>query len=290
MSNKNNINYSIYSGAGNDFVMINNLDNIVSFGEQAAFSKKICETQFPKLDGVIFLEKPQSEDNSIRMNYYNRDGSYGAMCGNGARCIAQYAVDKDVLSKSEFNLEAVNKVYKAQIFNNNIVKIYFPPPTSYRLNLKIDKVNGLNTITGNYMLIGSDHLVIFIKDEGNKEILNSGSLDEMNIELWGSVLRYHPDFAPSGANVNFADVFPPHELRVRTYERGVERETLACGTGIISTAVLSSLLKKVSPPVKVLSQSGEWLTVDFNISGNNISNLSLEGPAKKIGEGEIDYI
>jgi len=288
MSSKNTINYSIYSGAGNDFVMINNLDNIIPFGDQAAFTKKICETQFPKLDGVIFLERPQDGNNSIRMNYYNRDGSYGAMCGNGARCIAQYAVDNNVLNNTEFYLEAVNKVYKAQILNNNIVKIYFPPPASFRINLKIDKVNGLNTVTGNYMLVGSDHLVIFIKDDSSRDIFNSSSLDEMNIELWGSVLRYHPDFAPAGANVNFADVFPPHELRIRTYERGVERETLACGTGIISSAVISSLLKKVSPPVKVLSQSGEWLTVDFNLSGNKISNLSLEGPAKKIGGGEIE--
>jgi len=288
MSSKNTINYSIYSGAGNDFVMINNLDNIIPFGDQAAFTKKICETQFPKLDGVIFLERPQDGNNSIRMNYYNRDGSYGAMCGNGARCIAQYAVDNNVLDKTEFNLEAVNKVYKAQILNNNVVKIYFPPPDSYRLNLKIEKVNGLNTVTGYYMLVGSDHLVIFIKDDSNRDIFNSSSLDEINIELWGSVLRYHPDFAPAGANVNFADVFPPHELRIRTFERGVERETLACGTGIISSAVISSLLKKVSPPIKVLSQSGEWLTVDFNLSGDKISNLSLEGPAKKIGDGEIE--
>lgn len=288
MSKKNTINYSIYSGAGNDFVMINNLDNIISFSEQAAFTKKICEAQFATLDGVIFLERAQSENNSIRMNYYNRDGSYGAMCGNGARCIAQYAVDNNLLSESEFNLEAVNKVYKAQILKNNIVKIYFPPPTSFRLNLKIEKVNGLNTITGNYMLVGSDHLVIFIKDDSNKDIFKSSSLDDMNVELWGSVLRYHPDFTPAGANVNFADVFPPHELRVRTYERGVERETLACGTGIISSAVISSLLKIISPPVKVLSQSGDWLTVNFNLSGNNVSNLSLEGPAKKIDEGKIN--
>jgi diaminopimelate epimerase len=239
---------------------------------------------------VIFLDSPKDESNSIRMNYYNRDGSYGAMCGNGARCIAQFAIDNKILVLKEFTLEAVNKVYRAKISGNSIVKIYFPPPDSFRLNLNIDKVNGLNTVIVNNMLVGSDHLVIYIKDETNKDVFQSSSLDEVNIELWGSVLRYHPDFAPAGANVNFVDVFPPHELRVRTYERGVERETLACGTGIISSAVISSLLKKVSSPVKVLSQSGEWLTVDFNLSGDKISNLSLEGPAKKISEGEIENI
>lgn len=288
MDTEKKIEYSIYSGAGNDFVMINNLDDIVPIGEQQKFTKMICDTVFKKIDGVIFLQEPENKNNAIRMNYYNRDGSYGAMCGNGARCIAQYASDVSILNKDEFILEAVDKVYKVRILGNNNVRIFFPPPDKFKLNLKIDKVNGLNTVTGNYMLVGSDHLVIFIKEDANKEIFSAASLDEINIELWGSVLRYHPDFAPAGANVNFVDVFPPNELRVRTYERGVERETLACGTGIISSAVISSLLKKVSPPVKVLSQSGEWLTVDFVLSANNISNLSLEGPAIKIDEGEIN--
>ena len=280
--------YSIYSGAGNDFVMINNINGFIPFEQQKNLTIKICTEQFENIDGIIFLEKPIDSKNSIRMNYYNRDGSFGAMCGNGARCISQFAIDENILHEQSFMLEALDKVYRAEIKDNNLIKIYFPPPDKYDLNLKISKVNGLNTITGNYMMVGSDHLVIFIKDEMNKEIFSASSLDDVSIELWGSVLRYHPDFQPEGANVNFVDVFPPNELRVRTYERGVERETLACGTGIISSAVISSLLNKVNSPVKVLVQSKEWLTVDFNIKNNSIENLSLDGPAKKIKEGEMD--
>ncbi len=284
------MNYSIYSSAGNDFIMINNLDNIIPFKKQSEFTKKICDEKFTKIDGVIFLEAPWSKDNSIRMNYYNRDGSYGAMCGNGARCIAQFAIDNKIIVQTDFNLEAVDKVYRAEILGDNIVKINFPPPDSYKLNIKLEKVNGLNSVIANYMLIGSDHLVMFINEKVNKNYFQARSLDDVNIELCGSLLRYNPAFKPAGVNVNFVDVFPPRELRVRTYERGVERETLACGTGIISSAIISSILKKVNPPVKVLSQSGEWLTVDFNLTDNQISNLSLQGSAKKISGEEIENL
>ncbi len=122
----------------------------------------------------------------------------------------------------------------------------------------------------------------------NKNSFNIKNLDEAKINEWGRELRFHKRFAPKGANVNFADVTSGNEIRIRTYERGVERETLACGTGIISSAVISSLLGKVNPPVKVLVQSGEWLTVDFVNSDNKIANLSLEGSARKIGEGELN--
>lgn len=287
LNSQNSLNYSIYSGAGNDFVMINNLDKIVPLDRQKEFTAKICDDEFKQIDGVIFLEKPVHGENAIRMNYYNRDGSYGAMCGNGARCIAQFASDEKILEADSFNLEAVDKVYKAEIMENNIVKIYFPTPKYYELNIEIEKIHGLNTVIANYMQVGSDHIVIFIKDKPNFSVFQSHSLDDININLSGSLLRHHPKFQPAGANVNFVEIISSNELRVRTYERGVERETLACGTGIISSALIAALQNRVKPPVKVLSQSNEWLEVDFIINKNEISNLSLKGSAKKIEEGKI---
>ena len=138
------------------------------------------------------------------------------------------------------------------------------------------------------MNIGSDHLVILIKDKPNFSVFQSHSLDDINVNLTGSMLRYHPKFQPRGTNVNFVEILSSNELRVRTYERGVERETLACGTGIISSALITAMLNRTNPPIKVLSQSGEWLEVDFKIDKNEISNLSLQGSAKKIGEGGMD--
>lgn len=277
--------YKIYSGAGNDFVMLNNWDNVIPFDKQSEFTKTICENQFTEIDGVIFVDKPKGTEAYIRMNYFNRDGSYGAMCGNGARCIAQYSVDEGIVSQKEFYLEAVDKIYKAEIKGNNIVKINFPPPGEYVLNTKV-KTAG-TPVNVHWIQVGSEHIVLFIDDELNKESLKINSLDEAKINEWGKELRYHKRFKPRGANVNFAEPVSGSQIRIRTYERGVERETLACGTGIISTAVISNMLDKAEPPVKVLVQSGEWLTVDFTKIDNKITNLSLEGSARKIGEGEI---
>lgn len=280
--------YKIYSGAGNDFVMINNWNNIVPFEKQKEFTVKICNEKFKQIDGVIFLDKPQGKDASIRMNYYNRDGSYGAMCGNGARCIAQFAIDDEIVKLKAFSLEAVDKIYKAELKGNNIVKIHFPPPAGYILNIEVISKISESYLNLHWVQVGSEHIVLFINDEENIEALGIKNLDEAKIDEWGSELRFHAKFQPEGANVNFADSISDNEIRIRTYERGVERETLACGTGIISTAIISNLLGITSAPVKILVQSGEWLTVDFKNDNGKITELSLEGSAKKIDEGELD--
>lgn len=281
--------YKIYSGAGNDFVMINNWDNQVPFDKQKDFTINICGEKFKQIDGVIFLDKPQGADASIRMNYYNRDGSFGAMCGNGARCIAQYAIDEGVIASDKFTLEAVDKLYKAEVKGNNIVKIHFPPPDEYKLNIKTANFIDNLFLNLHWVRVGSEHIIVFINDEVNKNSLAVNSLDNIKINEWGKEIRYHPEFQPKGTNVNFVDVISGSEIRIRTYERGVERETLACGTGIISSAIISNLLEKDAPPVNVLVQSGERLTVDFKNNNGKITDLSLEGSARKIDEGELNF-
>jgi len=275
--------YEIYSGAGNDFVMINNHDKIIPFEKQAEFTKKICSERFKQIDGVIFAEKPLNPDSDIRMNYYNRDGSFGAMCGNGARCISMFAYKNHILPGKEFVLEAVSDLYKAKIIDDVNVKIDFPPPKEIvpKISIKEDD----KEINVSYVNVGSDHIIVFIDD--NKDALNTESMDELDVENIGRSLRFHSKFQPAGCNVSFVQVLPDNEIRVRTYERGVERETLACGKGIIASALVSGLIKNVKPPVKVLAQSGEWLIVNFKIENSNITNLSLQGSAKKIGEGEL---
>jgi diaminopimelate epimerase len=289
--------YEIYSGAGNDFVIFDNRENAVPFDKQQEFTRKVCTEQFKELDGVIFLEKPQNKDALIRMNYYNRDGSYGAMCGNGARCISKFAVEKGIVNGKAFNLEAVDKIYKAEMLENNSVRISFPPPASYKLNLHLkvhldeltQKDPQFSILKAHWMQVGSEHFVLFINDEENKTALGVSSLDEVKINEWGKKLRHHIGFDPPGANVNFAEI-DNGRIKVRTYERGVERETLACGTGIISTALVSHLVHNVKPPVKILSQSGEQLTVNFThpTAEGRIDNVSLEGSARKVSEGSIE--
>jgi len=276
-----NMKYEIYSGAGNDFVMIDNWNNKIPFEKQSEFTVKICNENFKDIDGVIFADKPLKEG-SIRMNYYNHDGSFGAMCGNGARCIAMFAYKNNIIPKKEFIIEAVDDFYTASIIDDINVKIDFPEPKEISLNisLKFDLNGELDEMNVHYVNVGSDHIVIFIDDLKTP-------LDNIDINGIGRTIRFHEKFQPRGANVSFVQILSENEIRVRTYERGVERETLACGTGIIASAIVAGLTKNTKPPVKVLSQSGEWLIVNFKNEDSKIKNLSLLGSAKKIGEGEI---
>jgi diaminopimelate epimerase len=273
---------SIYSGAGNNFVIINNLDKHIPEHEEKDNTIELCSTQYPEMDGVIFVDNPLNPSASIRMSFYNPDGSYGAMCGNGARCISQFTIDNGILTDKKFTLEAVGKLYGVEILGDNIVRINFPPPIEYKLNLKT-KIENDSYFNLHYINVGSDHIVLFTDDLINMKLLETDDLGTVNVYGWGGVLRYHKDFEPRGANVNFVLPISENRIRVRTYERGVERETLACGTGIISSAIISGLLGKTEPPINVLSQFGEWLTVDFRISDDKLENISLTGSARKIG-------
>jgi len=275
--------YSIYSGAGNDFVMINNLDGSIASNKQAEYTIRICEEQFKNIDGVIFIDKPVKKDAALRMSYYNRDGSFGAMCGNGARCTAQYALDNNIISERLFQVEAVDRLYKAEIVADNTVKIGFPPVTDYKLSVHVEIGKELTISKLHWMNVGSEHIMVFIEDIADHGVL---SMDEVNVNKWGSLLRFNESFQPKGANVNFIKVTGENDIRIRTYERGVERETLACGTGIISSAITAGLLGLVKAPVYVTVQSAEKLIVDYNIAGSDVENISLQGSAKKVYGGE----
>jgi len=276
--------YEIYSGAGNDFVMINNLSGSVSQKDEADYTVKICEHDFKNIDGVIFIDKPLGSKAAIRMSYYNRDGSFGAMCGNGARCTAMFAVKNTIVSGMLFYLEAVDKIYSAEILSDKIVKIGFPIISDYKLNVHVELGKEPSVEKLHWMNVGSEHIMVFIEDIINPR---TGSIDSVKVNEWGSMLRFHEVFQPMGANVNFIHNNGINSLRLRTYERGVERETLACGTGIISSAVTAGLLGLVNPPVSVIVQSGETLKVEYIIKGSAAENVSLEGSARKTGEGSL---
>ncbi len=281
--------YELYSGAGNDFVMINNITESIPLDEQKKLTLKLCNDNFPEIDGVIFADKPEKSDSAVRMNYYNRDGSFGAMCGNGARCIAMFAFKNGITDQKVFTLEAVDDVYSAEIINEEIVTVGFPEPKEIKTDIKIDANigDGLKPLDVSFVNVGSDHIILFMNEELNKLFLSSSSIDELDVDKIGRILRYHREFEQGGGNVNFAQILPGGEIRLRTYERGVERETLACGTGIISTGIVAMLKKNINAPVKVKVQSGEVLSVNCRIENGKILDLSLTGSAKKIGEGSI---
>jgi len=278
-------NLQIYSGAGNDFVMVNNLDGSVPFDKQTAVTLQLCNENYKKVDGVIFVDKSSLPDAHVKMNYYNRDGSFGAMCGNGARCTFMYVYKNGIITQKNLTIEAVNNLYPSVITSDDTVKVFFPLPrqVSTGIPIKIELGSGLKDLEVSYVNVGSDHAVVLIDDRVNKDTLGVSTLDDLNIDYTGKILRYHNKFHPQGVNANFVTILSDNEIRVRTYERGVERETLACGTGIVSSAIIACIRQKVFPPVRVLSEGNEWLTVDFKIENDEIIALSLEGSARRIG-------
>ena len=284
--------YELYSGAGNDFVMVNNFTGGIPQNRQKELTVWLCNEKFPEIDGVIFADRPEMEGSSIRMNYFNRDGSFGAMCGNGARCVSMFAYKNGLLNKKEFSIEAVNDQYSAVIIDDINVKIGFPKPKEIDpgLHITANFGEGEKKLNVSFVNVGSDHIVLFIDEEINKIALSCRHMDELDVNTAGRVLRFHDDFKPRGGNVNFAQLLPDGKIRLRTYERGVERETLACGTGIISTAIAAMLTKGITSPVRIQVQSGEVLSVEGNPDGTGITGLTLTGSAKKTGEGELTDI
>ena len=278
--------YELYSGAGNDFVMINNFTEKIPFEMQRELTVKLCTDNFPEIDGVIFADRPTGTSAAVRMNYYNRDGSFGAMCGNGARCIAMFVFKNGITEKRNFMLEAVDDIYSAEIPDEINVTIGFPEPKEIKTDIRINDEAGKQLIV-NYSNVGSDHIILFINDDINKLYLNCSNMDKLDVDNMGRMLRYHKEFKPRGANVNFAEVLNDNTIRLRTYERGVERETLACGTGIISTGIIALMKKGFTSPVNIKVQSGEVLQVNAKLENGKISELFLTGSARKIGEGSL---
>lgn len=265
-----------YSGAGNSFVITDNRNSGTDDYEQKV---EFLMENHPGMDGVIFLENSDTAD--FKMNYFNRDGTGNTLCGNGLRCTVQYISDNKFSDKKEFRIEAVSEIYECRIISENIISVKFPPPLDIKTNfrLKVHFQEWWELLKCSYVNVGSPHIVVF-KDDIEKPKVNS--IDEINVSEWGRNIRMHIDLMPEGANVNFIEVLDKGELKIRSFERGVEGETLACGTGSISSALIYYITREQFKPVKLLTRSGEFLTVDFEIKDKKIIYITLTGIAEKI--------
>ncbi|MBS1494271.1 MAG: diaminopimelate epimerase [Bacteroidetes bacterium] len=267
-----------YTGAGNNFIMINNLDLKISNNEHIVTD--LCsKPENQDVDGVIFVETTMKAD--LKMNYYNRDGSSGSLCGNGLRCTVKYSLDEKLIKKTKLTVEAVDKIYNCEVVDEKNIKVEMPDPAIINPSIKL-KVNfdeWWEELECAYVDCGSPHIVVFI-DDIQKPVVNN--LDEVNIDEWGRNIRMHRDLMPEGANVNFVKVVNENEIHARTFERGVERETLSSGTGSISNAIISYIKRNVNTPVKVLPKYGEYITINFSEDNGRITNLSMTGPANRI--------
>lgn len=270
------LHFTKMSGAGNDFVVIDNRKNIITDG--ALLAKKLCDRRWGiGADGLLLIEK--SEKAHYRMMYYNADGSYGGMCRNGGRCVALYSAQNGIAPREQ-TFEALDHVYKAVVMNTQVI-LQMKDPKNIISNIVLPI--GKKRIRASFIDTGSPHVVLLAKSLANRKT----NFERLPLEKIGRVIRDHKRFKPNGTNVNFVDIAGVNQLNIRTYERGVEAETSACGTGSVASAIMASLLWKLRPPIRVFTKSKRELIVDFDSDRYSARNVTLEGPAEIIFEGKV---
>lgn len=266
------IRFAKASGAGNDFVLINNFDGRYEV-EQAQLARDLCAKHTGiGADGLLVLEKSRHAD--FKMTYYNADGSYGGMCGNGGRCIARFAFLLGIAG-DHCRLEALDYIYEAEIRGDTVL-LKMKDPADFQSGLVA--IPGESTFQCYSVDTGAPHAVVF-----------TDSLEDLDVARVGKALRSHARFHPVGTNANFVRKAGKNRLEIRTYERGVEAETLACGTGSIACAVVASIVHGMTFPIEVVARSGDVLRIHSSKEGERFTNVILEGPARILFFGSVLY-
>jgi diaminopimelate epimerase len=259
------------SGAGNDFVMIDNRSGRIADG--GALARRICVRALSVgADGLILME--ESSRATIRMRYWNADGSLGEFCGNGTRCAARFALLHG-MAGPRMTIETDAAVVSAEVFESGEVMIAMPQPRAFRAERPIEI--GDTLIRGSSIVVGVPHYVIFLRE----------TLWSQEIATLGRAIRRHAELQPAGANVNFVVVRDEHAIEIRTYERGVEAETLACGSGIVAAVSVSAFFGKVVSPVSVMTRSGIVVRVMFQLAGGDIRDVRMTGDARVVFRGTL---
>lgn len=263
------------NGAGNDFIVIDNRDLSISLDEDTIAA--LCDRHRGiGADGLLAVE-PAEKGADYKFRYYNADGGEAEMCGNGARCFgfftAHLSGEEELPSSVSF--ETIAGTLTAEIVGDDVrIAMSEPKDLELKTNAQIenfhDDIHFLNT--------GVPHAVSFVED-----------LENLDVFAHGHAIRNHPHFAPGGTNANFAKVLSPGHIAIRTYERGVEDETLACGTGMVACALIHHLLTGAESPVSVDVEGGDTLSIGFVKTGDTtFANVTLTGPADFVFEGEIE--
>lgn len=252
-----------YQGTGNDFVIIDNRPqffpknntNLVNF---------LCDRKFGiGADGLMLLEKPEIEGDDFKMVYYNADGNQSSMCGNGGRCLVAFANFLGII-KDKAQFTAIDGPHKATISNGLV-------------SLQMQDVKAIHQEGEDLFLdTGSPHHIEF-----------TGELDSLDVKKQGAAIRYNQKYKEKGTNVNFVEQLSSNEFKVRTYERGVEDETLSCGTGVTAVAIAASASNRAPGEIVKLHTRGGELSVSFHKGGDGYSEVWLTGPATQVFKGEI---
>lgn len=265
------VSFTKYSGCGNDFILIDNRQ-LDLFPSKQAIVHLCHRQQGIGGNGLIFLENSTNHKATYRMRIFNADGSEAEMCGNGVRCLANYIRSIEPIQRS-FNIETMHAILPVS-FQADLVQVTLPPPKEISLK-KIWLQQKQMTL--HCMDTGVPHAVYFADDSESKALF-----------LLASSIRFHEAFHPRGTNVNFATILSDQSVAVRTYERGVEEETLACGTGAVAVAIASTLTYQLCPPIKIRTRSNDCLDINFQGNISHLTNVVMTGPANKIFEGCVD--
>ncbi|HSP35780.1 MAG TPA: diaminopimelate epimerase [Thermoanaerobaculia bacterium] len=259
------LSFTKMAGGGNDFVVVDNRSGRIGDGSDLA--RRVCTRALSVGgDGLILVENTVRA--TFRMRYFNSDGSLGEFCGNGTRCAARFAL-VNVIAARNMTIETDAGIVRAEVVEN-LVTITMPQPDGFRPDVLL-RIDG-TSVRGSFVRVGVPHYVTFLRDD----------LWTPDVVPLGRAIRRHRDLEPGGANANFVVVRNPHAIEVRTYERGVEGETLSCGSGVVASTSVAALFGKVTSPVSVLTRSGITLEVSFALDGRELRDVRLKGDARII--------
>ncbi len=258
------------NGTGNDFIIVDGRKGAMDGIDRVEFVRKVCRRRESiGADGVIIVENSNVAD--FKWDFYNADGSVAEMCGNGARCVARFAWMKRIAPK-EMKFETLAGIIHATVLGKS-VRVRLTDPSGFVAKGTLQA--GGKKFSYSFINTGVPHAVLTVDD-----------LEAVDVEEIGRIIRFHRRFRPAGTNVNFITKVGT-EIHVRTYERGVEGETLACGTGAVASAIVACHRGLAEPPVRVVTRSGETLTVHFEPGKNGAANVYLEGSTALVCEGVI---
>lgn len=265
-----NVPFAKMAGAGNDFIVVDNRAKALK-KPGAETARRLCDRKYSiGGDGLILLEKSKKAD--IRMRIFNPDGSEAEMCGNGVRCIARFAADHKI-TKSKLSIETLAGLITAEV-RGDVVKAKLMDPRGLRTGLEVE-VSGKNERV-HFIDTGVPHAVLVVD-----------SLAHCDVEGLGRAIRFHERFAPRGTNVDFISIRGKQAVEVRTYERGVEDETLSCGTGSTAGALVAAALEDLKSPVLVYTKGGETLKIYFTRKKEGFTGVYLEGKVQTSFEGRV---
>ncbi len=248
-------------GAGNDFVLVDDLAGTFSIDDHRRIAAMATRPDGIGCEGVIIVQRSDKAD--FKMRFFNPDGTEAEMCGNGARCVAAFAREIGCAKSDRITFETIAGIIQADILEPGLVRIAVPEPRNREKD---------------FIIAGVPHKIVPVEN-----------LAKVDVDGEGRRIRNSPLYAPEGTNVDFALFRPPHRVAIRTYERGVEAETGACGTGSIATALIGVADYGLEFPVHVTTSLGYELVVDGEYDGENFSFLSLTGPVKRVFSGEMDF-